>query len=256
MSVDGISSEVQARALSKKRKEVEDEKNALEIDKAQANRARLKEAAASREKLEVDLVEISSAGEKQSEMVKKMNSERVRSLNDNSQKSYEALAGRTAEQIKLLEGNATKAIEDHRKSTMEKVKFATDQTEDSFYRVNSLNPVLAEGEHDFSIKMAMPEKDAKNLFVSGGADGTLKLSLARRFQEEAKSPEEARTTRTSSFQTVVETLALPGPYDGKGIKKEYAEGVLTVKVPKLVKANPLSAEKPSETSEKKPTSSS
>ncbi len=231
MSVDQVTSESQIRLLAQKRKALEDEQNALETDKAMAERNRIKEASAAKEKTDKELVAISKAGETQAEMVKKLNSERVRTLNENTQKNYLALADATASDIKRLEAESIKAIADHRAGTMERIKSVTDQTQDPFYHIKSLNPSLNESENAYNIKVALPPHEAKNLFISGEGQA-IKLSLARRFQEQVKDAEQARQTKTNSFQTVIESLTLPGPFDAKGIKREYADGIVSIHIPK------------------------
>jgi HSP20 family molecular chaperone IbpA len=222
-----------ARLLAEKKRAIEQEEAALQTDQSRAQRDRLKMLQAEREKTEKDVVEISKQGSTQMENTKKLNTDRIHALNDNQQKNFEALAANTAEQIKGLEANSLKTINDHRQSTMEKLNFVTKQTEDPFYRLKSLNPALSEAATEYQIKVALPEHEAKNLFIA--AEGQqVKLSLARRFQENTKAEGEPndRTTRTNSFQSIVEQLNIPGAFESKGIRREYADGIVTVFVPK------------------------
>ena len=73
---------------------------------------------------------------------------------------------------------------------------------------------------------------AKNIFVAGEGP-YLKLALARRFQDKAQNPELGGNTTTSAFQSVVEQIAMPGPYEAKKISREYSDGVLTIHIPKV-----------------------
>jgi len=230
MAVENVS-ENQARVMAQKRKAVEDEENGLETDRARANRDRIREGNRIKEKTDKELVAISKAGENQAEMVKKLNSDRIQSLNDNTQKNFLELSASTAKEISRLNADALKTIEDHRAGTMEKVTSVTSVSEDPFYRIKSLNPSLAEGEREFTVKVALAPHEANNLFVTGEGQG-VKLSLARRFQEQVKNGEQALTTKTSSYQTVVETLNLPGAINAKGIRRDYADGIVTITVPK------------------------
>lgn len=237
MNVDGAG-ESQARNLARKKKEVEDEQNALELDRATAVRNREKEKKLAFEKTNKDIVEISKSGEQQMDMVTKMNSERVRSLNENTQKNFEKIAQDTASGIALAKNESVKMIDDLKRSNLERVQLSADQAQSPFYRINSLSPVISEAETAYTVKIAMPEEEAKNLFMSGNGTNTLKISLARKFQDTAKFPEEARSTKTSNFQTIVETLNFTEAFDSKGLKKEYADGVVTISLPKLIKPNP------------------
>jgi HSP20 family molecular chaperone IbpA len=230
MAVDNVS-ENQARVLAQKRKAVEDEESSLETDRARASRNRVREGNRIKEQNDKELVAISKAGENQAEMVKKLNSDRVQSLTENHQKNFLDLSESTAKEISRLNTEALKAIDDHRAGTMEKVTSVTSASEDPFYRIKSLNPSLTEGEREFTVKVALAPHEASNLFVTGENQG-VKLSLARRFQEQVKNGEQALTTKTSSYQTVVETLNLPDAINAKGIRREYADGIVTITVPK------------------------
>lgn len=234
MDID--TSDNQARVLAEKRKSIEQESASLEAEKGRAARAHQQAIAQQREKQEQDIVQISKAAESQMESAKKLNSERVRALSDNTQKSFEALAATTADQIRDLNNNALKAVENKRQSTMENLKFVENQKEDPFYHIKSLNPILGESEKEYTVKVALPEHEAKNLLVSGEGM-SLKVTLARRFQENVKNPESGSNTKTNSYQSVVEQLAIPGPYDARKISRDYADGVVTIRLPKPAPAS-------------------
>lgn len=234
MAVDKAElSESQSRALAQKRQAVQNEENSLEADRARAARARIKEAQLEKDKTDKQIVEISKAAETQVESIKKMNSERVKSLNENSEKNYVAVAASTAEKIKGLEQDALKVIADHNASSMERLKFVTDQSEDPFYRVKSLNPVLGESEKEFTIKVSLPEHEAQNVFASGEGD-KVKIALSRRYQNGVEDKENSRATKTHSYQTIVEQFEMPSAFETKKIFKEYKDGILTVHVPKKI----------------------
>lgn len=234
MAVDKAElSESQARSLAQKRQAVETEENQLTIEAARVQRAKLKEAAAEKQKSDAQMVEISKSAERQVEALKKVNQERVHNLNKTNEEAYVNIAATTAEKIKALEDQATKSIADRTASSMERLKSVTDQTEDPFYRVKSLNPVMGENDKEYTIKVSLPPYEAQNVFASGEGD-KVKISLNRRFQDKVENKETLNGTRTNSFQTIVEYLEIPGAYETKKISKEYADGVLTVHVPKKI----------------------
>lgn len=236
--MDITSDTAAARLLAEKKRQIEAEQAGLEVDRARAARDRAKAIEAEREKTERDVVEISQAASTQMDNTKKLNSERVRMLNENTQKHFEEVAAKTASQVKELDAHSLKSINDRRQATMEKLAYVNSQTEDPFYQLKSLNPVVSEGATDYQVKVALPEHEAKNLFVS--ADGQyLKMSLARRFQENAKNPDADRTTRTNSYQSIVEQISVPGAFEAKGIKREYVDGVVTISVPKAGMPKPV-----------------
>lgn len=230
MSVDSVN-ESQARFLAQKRKELENEQNSIETETARTRRDGLKQAAAEREKIDKELVAISKSGQAQAESLRTLNSERIRNLDTNHQQSFLKLSEATAADIKRIEADSLKAINDHKASSMERIQALTSRSEDPFYRIKSLAPVMSEAANEFQVKLALPEHEAQNLFVS--AEGQqLKLSLARRYQDKSENAEAALTTKTSSYQTIMESLTLPGPITAKGIKRSYADGVVTITVPK------------------------
>lgn len=224
-------SQVQARQAAKLRRESEIEEQKLQMDLARAARERKKATEAEREKSEAEMVEISSAASQQMDAIKKINSERVRSLSDNSQKHYESLAVATAEDIKRNDAQAFKAVESRKYASMEKIREVTDLSQDPFYQLRTLAPVMSEAEKHYSITVKLPEHEAKNLFVSGEGQ-YVKLSLARRHQDFVKDAEAHRTTKTNNYQSVSEQLAIPGGFDAKKISREYKDGVVTITVPK------------------------
>jgi HSP20 family molecular chaperone IbpA len=98
--------------------------------------------------------------------------------------------------------------------------------------MKSLDPKFTENDTAYVIQVALPEREAQNLFVSGEGP-YIKLALARRFQDNAKAAEGNRTTSTSSYQSVVEQIAMPGAYDPRKIERTYENGMVTLKVPKV-----------------------
>jgi HSP20 family molecular chaperone IbpA len=222
-----------ARNINQKKREMEIEEQRQQLEMNRVQRERKKNIEAEREKGEKEVVEISKAANNQMDQLKKLNSERVQALNVSQQKNYEDLAGKTAEDLKRLQGESVKVINDHKAGTMEKIRNVTDKGDDPFYKMKSMNPVLAENDKDYTIKVNLPEHEAKHVFVA--AEGPyIKLSLSRRFQDNLKNEEEKRTTLTNSFQSVVEQVAMPGAYDAKKIERSYADGVLTIKAPKVI----------------------
>lgn len=230
MEVDK-SSDVQARNLARKKSEAEVEEQRQQLELARLKRERAAALAAEREKGEKEVVEISEAANAQMDGMKKLNSERVKSLSANTDKHYQDLATRTAEELKRADKNAFDAIESKKLSSMEKIKQVTDRSEDPFYQLKSLNPAMSESDKDYTVKLNLPEHEAKNLYVSGEGQ-YLKLSLARRFQENVKNAETLQQTKTNSYQTVTEQIPIPGSFEGKKITRDYKDGVMTITIPK------------------------
>jgi len=227
----------QARNLSQKKREaeVEEQRHQTELNRLKSDRQKAIES--EREKGDKQLVEISQSANNQMDTAKKVNSGRVQDLNENNQKHYEELAHTTASELKRIDDQAFKTIQDVKTGQMEKIRNVTDLSADPFYRLKGLNPALSENEKEYTIKVNLPEHEAKNLFVSGEGPH-VKISLARRYEDSAKNEEGNLNTRTNSYQSVVESMAMPGPYDAKKIERSFKDGVVTIKVPKLVFGEP------------------
>lgn len=231
MEIDNSSGESQARLMAKRKRDSEIEDQKLQMDLAAAARARKKTGEVAREKSDKELVEISDAATQQMDSMKKLNSMRVRDLTDNSQRHYEDLAVVTAAEIKRNDEQAFQAVQERKGAAMEKIKNVTDLSQDPFYQLRSLGPVLSEAEKHYSITLNLPEHEAKNLFVSGEGQ-YVKIALARRFQDDLKNRETHVTTKTNSFQSVTEQLAIPGGFDARKISREFKDGVVTITIPK------------------------
>ena len=227
------STEVNAQTLNlaKRKTELLDEENNLLKEKAKIAQERNQEIRDLRENKERDLVSISREAEKQAEQFRKINTDRLQNSNQLSTKNYEELAAKTADHLRVFNEEAKRIIADTRRKNMDSLAFIEKQAEDPFYRVKSFQPSVHENDSAFTIKVNLPEHEAKNLMVTGNKQ-TVKLALARRFQETATNPETANSTRTDSYQTILETVNLPADIDEKGIKKDFADGVVTIQVPK------------------------
>ncbi len=232
MEVDkSTANETQARNLAKKKRDAEIEEQRIQLELGRAAKERAKLVEAEREKGDKELVEISAAANAQMEGIKKMNTDRVKLLGDNTNKHYEDLAARTSEEIRLADQKAMDTIEAKKLSSMDKIKQVTDRSQDPFYQLKTLNPAFSESEKEFTVKVALPPHEAKNLFVSGEGQ-YLKLSLARRFQENSVNPESKKETKTNSYQSIVEQIPLPAAYESRKISRDYKDGVVTITVPK------------------------
>lgn len=225
------SQEAQARHLAQKKNELIDEENALTVARSNAERKRLEEQGRLQEKNEKALVAISKAGENALAQAKKTNSDRLHAVDDNAKKAYENLALKTAEELKSADSHAADLIDAHRAQNTERLKFLTDRADDPFYRTKTLSPLLREEADAYTLQVSLPPHEVEKLLVS--SDGrSVNLALSRRYQDKSDNPE--GTTRTNSYQSIVEQVVMPGPYVANKISREYKDGILTVRVPKAV----------------------
>jgi len=227
-----VSNEASGRQIAKKKQDAEIEQQRLQLELARQARENKQTIAAEREKGEKEMVEISNAATAQADAMKKLNSDRVHALSENSQAHYEKLAASTASEIQRTEKMAFDAIQNRKAAGMEKILGVSSKSEDPFYRLKSLSPVFGEAEKAYTVKVALPEHEAQNLFVSGEGQ-YLKLSLARRFQDDVLDKESSRTTKTSSYQSISEQIPIPGAFEGKNISRDFKDGIVTITIPKV-----------------------
>lgn len=221
----------QARMLDRKRDELSNEENRLSLDAARVARDGARALTDMKSKIDADSVTISRNGEQQLELSRRLNSERVKSTNDSAQQNFNVLAADTAKRITEIRENAFNAIENQQRDAMERVTQDAKISEDPFYRLKTMSPIMSEKEDGFEIKVALPAHEAKNLLVAG--DGkTVKLTLARRFQEDYKNPETHGTVKTNNFQTIVDELVMPSVFDTKKVSRSYQDGIVTIEFKK------------------------
>lgn len=226
-----LGNDTQARYLAQKKREAEAEEQRLQLELNRVTRDRKEAISAEQEKKDNELVEISERATGQMEAIKRQNSDRIKALNLKNQQDFEVLATKTADDLKRIDTDAFNTIQTHRLDTMERIRNVTSRSEDPFYRLKSLNPLVGENAKEYTIQVKLPKHEAEHVFVAGEGPA-VKVSLARRFEENVKSPEGNRATKTSSYQSVTEQVHIPGPYDVRKISQEYQDGILTIRLPK------------------------
>jgi HSP20 family molecular chaperone IbpA len=228
---DGGASFEQGQRLAERKRNVEDEETALIAQKGQVEAQRLRMLNAEQGKTDDALVRISKEGEAQAAQLRKANMNRIQDITKANQDHFDALAANTSKRLSELDTQGLQTISNHRLAQTEKLAFVDKQAEDPFYHLSSFNAALSESDKEYQVKVALPPHEAKNLFLA--AEGkTLRLSLARSFQDSEKTSPNTQT-KSSSYQTILESIQTPGAFDPKQIRREYADGILTVFLPKV-----------------------
>ncbi len=235
MSVDRVSdnnaSFEQAQRFADRNRAIEDQMKALETERARLEVERHKLTVDEENKTDGILVDISKQGEQQASTLQKANSARIQGIKQLGQENFDKLANDTAKRIGELNTEAANQIQNIRLSQADKLAFVSKQSEDPFYHLATFNPAMSETPENYEIKVALPPHEAKNLFVAA-EPRQVRLSLARTFQDSEKTAANMQT-KSSSYQTITESIQIPGSFDPKRISREYADGILTVKLPKV-----------------------
>ena len=112
-----------------------------------------------------------------------------------------------------------------------------DLTRDGFTQLVSVNAPadIVETENSIQVKVDLPGHSAKDIQVKLEGD-TLTIQSERKQEKEAKGENYLRTER--SYGLLSRSFVLPATVDGSKPEARYANGVLTVTLPKSEAARP------------------
>ncbi len=218
--------------LAHRRKEIEETEQNLAQEKAQAKREGEKELVATREKNEENLVKISKEASAKADMLRKSQNDSYKQLNQQVQDHVENLTADTAKRIADLDAEAFKQVAAHQASAMERINLSEERSADPFYRMRALDAKWTETEKGYEIRVKVPPHEAERVFIASERN-QMKVSLARSFQDELQL-DDGRKNKTSSAQTIVETMSLPTRVDPSTATREYKDGYVVYHVNKLV----------------------
>lgn len=219
------------RLVAKKNEILETEAN-LALQKGKTEAAGKRAIQETIDKNQDDLVLISKEGASQADKLRSQNRAQSEALIANSQDHFLKQSEDAASKIKAMDGRVATQISDFQRSKLEKLAYIEQRSEDPFYHLKSFDATVADSEKDYLLTIKLPAHEAQNLFVT--ADGkNLKLSLARGFEASEKL-ESGHRNSTSSYQTIVENITLPGKPDMKQVQREYADGKLTLRIAKNI----------------------
>ena len=109
-------------------------------------------------------------------------------------------------------------------------KLVEDKSADPFYRVEKLNPKMAEDAKDVTVSLAIPEHEKENVILSTQGR-QIKLTLTRKYSEMITSNDGSidKSTRSELFSKEFGTKDILNPRE---ITQTYEDGVLTYKIKK------------------------
>jgi HSP20 family molecular chaperone IbpA len=125
---------------------------------------------------------------------------------------------------------AALALNNLKENTAAEKKLIETRAQDKFYSLSTLNPVVKDlpKAYEISIKVPEHEKDLVNLNVF---KRSLRISIARRFQDKSEGPNGAEN-RTSRSESLTKVLQVPEIMDASKVSNFYKDGVLTFSVDK------------------------
>ncbi|MDD4974803.1 MAG: Hsp20 family protein [Bacteriovorax sp.] len=110
-------------------------------------------------------------------------------------------------------------------------RIIANRVDDQFYRVETLNPTIAETEKEYQVSLAVPEHEKENVHLSVHGR-SVKMTLTRKFTDsvEDKNGSTNRSTRNELFSKDFPSKDILNP---KLVVQKYENGLLTYKIQKL-----------------------
>ena len=223
-----------AERVNKAKDDLSNEEKGLILEKEEIRRQGVKDISLVRDRARREVELANQAGEHEKQLMAQLNQTNVAVLNENNRKRMENLAAQTAKEVAALELRAQKDIHDFNSANVEKLLDSSTRAEDPFYRAKQFTTEIGETDDHYDVKIKLPPHEARDVMVSGFSN-QLKISFARHYEADTPiSPTQSNTTR--SHESVTESYILPTNINFKNVVKNYADGVLSIKI---AKANPV-----------------
>lgn len=174
------------------------------------------------EKVQIQKEELTFLDKHQKDMIAQRNADfKVR---------YEKMVQEHEAILNNLKGHLEADMRNMVESISTQKRMIANKTEDPFYRVETLNPMMAETEKDITVSLKVPEYEKENVHLSvHGRD--IKLTLTRKYTDSLESPDGStnKSTRNELFSKEFMTKDILNP---KQISQKYENGVLLFKIQK------------------------
>lgn len=105
-------------------------------------------------------------------------------------------------------------------------------------RTNATAPAInvKETEHDYTVELAAPGMKKEDFDINVDNDGNLHIKMERKTERNDENRKEHYLRREFSYSKYEQTLILPDDVDKEKIAANVNDGVLTVDLPKVAKA--------------------
>ncbi|OFZ21746.1 MAG: hypothetical protein A2X94_15780 [Bdellovibrionales bacterium GWB1_55_8] len=178
------------------------------------------------------LEQAAQAYRKEYERMSATTNEAVRSSETRFNERYQNTVDSHDQIVERINSKASESLNQLREQNSGKLAAYETRAEDPFYQIVELGSELEDAGDAFVLRVTVPEYEQENMKVSLRGNDTLVLSGYRR-NEDKLELEDGRTKRTAAFQSFSESMPLPAPVDAKGLTREYDDGELVIRVPKL-----------------------
>lgn len=105
-------------------------------------------------------------------------------------------------------------------------------------RTNATAPAInvKETDHDYTVELAAPGMKKEDFDINVDNDGNLHIKMERKTEHNDENRKEHYLRREFSYSKFEQTLILPDDVDKEKIAANVNDGVLTVDLPKVAKA--------------------
>jgi HSP20 family molecular chaperone IbpA len=110
-------------------------------------------------------------------------------------------------------------------------KAIPNKSDDSFYRVETLNPTMVENEKEYLVSLNVPEHEKENVHLTVHGRG-VKMTLSRKFADTIEATD-GSTNKSSRTELFSKEFPCKDILDSKQVAQNYEDGVLNFRVKKL-----------------------
>ncbi len=105
-------------------------------------------------------------------------------------------------------------------------------------RTNATAPAInvKETEHDYTVELAAPGMKKEDFGINVDNDGTLHIKMEHKTESSDENRKEHYLRREFSYSKFEQSLILPDDVDKEKITANVSDGVLTIDLPKVAKA--------------------
>ncbi len=144
---------------------------------------------------------------------------------------YEKLIAEHENILNELKNHLSSDVKKMLEQTSTQKKVLANKVEDQFYRIQTINPTILDGEKNYFVSLKIPEHEKENVHLSV-RDRNIKMTLSRKFSDILESDDGStnKNTRNELFSREFDSKDL---LNSKGITQKYENGTLTFKIAKL-----------------------
>ncbi len=157
--------------------------------------------------------------------------DKINQLNSHHNKTYSNKQALYQSEIQNQENAAQKQLNDIIANSATVVGATSNKQSDSFYKLRNFDATFSESDNDYVVNVKVPEHEKDSVHITS-KPGSITISGTRRFENKAKT-EDGHSVSTNSYQSYAETIPIQGRLDASKMSRQYSNGKLQFKIPKV-----------------------